>query len=146
MAHIRKQIRDAVVTRVTGLTTTGSRVYPSRTTALAAGDMPGLQIFTLKEPIRTLDRDRAQLRDLEVMIDACVTAASGTAADTLDTICAEVETAMAATLTVGGVTIELALAETAIELKSEADPSVAVAHMKFIVTAQTAQGTPETPL
>ncbi len=146
MTHVRKQIRDAVVTRVTGLSTTGSNVYPSWITPLGPGDMPGLEVFTIKEPLRTIDRERSQMRDLEVMIDGCVTAADETAADTLDTICSEVETAMATTLTVGGKTLEFVLAETTVELKSEADPTMAVAHMKFIVTVQTAQGSPDTPL
>ena len=30
MAHLRKQIRDDVVTTLTGLSTTGSKVYASR--------------------------------------------------------------------------------------------------------------------
>ena len=30
MAHVRKQVGDAIVTAVTGLTTTGSNVFRSR--------------------------------------------------------------------------------------------------------------------
>ena len=35
MAHLRKQIRDNVVTALTGLSTTGSRVYGSRVYPMA---------------------------------------------------------------------------------------------------------------
>lgn len=40
MAHLREQIRDRVVTDLTGLTTTGSRVFRSRIYPLENNDLP----------------------------------------------------------------------------------------------------------
>ncbi|MGE0270299.1 MAG: hypothetical protein AB7M05_08925 [Alphaproteobacteria bacterium] len=146
MTHVRQQIRDAVATTLTGLSITGSNVFVSRTAPLTSGDLPALEIFTLKEPVRTISRERTQMRDLEVLVDACVDSSSSTADDELDDICSEVETALSASVTISAVVVELVLAETNIELKSEADPSVAVAHMKYVFTVQTAQGAPDVPL
>lgn len=147
MAHVRQQIRDAVTTLVTGLPTTGSNVFVSRVSPLVVGtDTPGLMIFTLDEPVRTIDRDGHQMRDLSVTVDACVDASSSTADDTMDTICAEVEGALGSTITISSVACELVLATTVVELQSTFQTAVAIARMNFIVTVQTDQGAPSTPV
>ncbi len=68
MAHVRKQIRDAIVTAVTGLTTTGSNVFRSRIYPLESGKLPGLCVYTKSETVEfdTLTRSRSIMRDLEV--------------------------------------------------------------------------------
>ena len=43
--HIRKQIRDAVKTALTGLTTTGANVFSGRVSPLKESEVPGLLIF-----------------------------------------------------------------------------------------------------
>ena len=40
MAHIRKTIREQIVTTVTGLSTTGSNVYETRYFPLETGNLP----------------------------------------------------------------------------------------------------------
>jgi hypothetical protein len=47
--HVRQQIRERVATTLTGLTTTGSKVYQSRVYPLAANNLPGLLVFTNSE-------------------------------------------------------------------------------------------------
>ena len=66
MSHVRKQIRDAVVTALTGLSTTGSRVYKSRIYPLETGKLPGLAIYTKSEEIQnnTIGAPRTQIRIL----------------------------------------------------------------------------------
>lgn len=49
MTHARTEIRDALVTRLTGLPTTGPRVYPGRTRSLAEGHEPTLLIYATSE-------------------------------------------------------------------------------------------------
>ena len=61
MPHIRKQIRDAIATAVTGLTTTGSRVHKSRVNDLAASELPLLAIYTTSE--QTNEEQSCQLRE-----------------------------------------------------------------------------------
>ena len=50
MAHVRKSIRDNIVTAVTSLSTTGARVYRLRIYPLeTATNLPGLCVYTLRE-------------------------------------------------------------------------------------------------
>ena len=49
MSHVRQQIRERVATTLTGLTTTGSRVYQSRVYPLGPNNLPGLLVFTSSE-------------------------------------------------------------------------------------------------
>ena len=51
MAHIRKSIREHVVTTVTSLSTTGSNVYETRYFPLQTGNLPALIVYTLDETI-----------------------------------------------------------------------------------------------
>ena len=44
--HVRQQVREAVSTLLTGLTTTESRVYQSRITPLQANELPALLVAT----------------------------------------------------------------------------------------------------
>jgi len=39
--HVRQQIRERLATDLTGLTTTGRRVYQSRVYSLEDGNLPG---------------------------------------------------------------------------------------------------------
>jgi hypothetical protein len=93
MAHLRKSIRDAVVTILTGLTTTGARVYPSRLypydPAEAGG--PGLMVYTVSESSEL--EGRTLTRELDLVIEV-VAQVNDTLDDTLDTIAVEIETAM----------------------------------------------------
>lgn len=96
MAHARKQIREAVKTAITGLTTTGARVYESRVYPMAADNLPGLIVYTIQEaaePISRLSSGVKYMRTLNIAVEAYVKA-TGTADDTIDQICAEVEAAL----------------------------------------------------
>ena len=102
MAHVRQSIRDHIVSAVTGLSTTGANVFPSRVYPIAAGKMPGLAVYTLSEAIeaQTLRPPRGLVRILEISIEAYVEGSTND--DVLDNICAEVEAAVAADITRGG--------------------------------------------
>ena len=117
MAHIRKTIREHVVTTVTSLSTTGSNVYETRYFPLQTGNLPALIVYTLDESIEdyTLGRNtRTQQRSLNLIIEAHC---RGTANidDTLDTIAEEVEEAMVADVTRGGNAKDTKLVSTEIE-------------------------------
>ena len=53
MAHVRTSIRSAVASRLTGLTTSGSRVYPSRIHPLSDANLPCLRVYLDEEEIDT---------------------------------------------------------------------------------------------
>ena len=49
MAHVRKQIREAVKTKVTGLTTTGNNVFETRIYNLKPSNLPAIIVSTPDE-------------------------------------------------------------------------------------------------
>ncbi len=103
MAHVRKSIRDNVVTTLTGLTTTGSNIYRTRVYPLAEDKLPGLAIYTRDESTAydTMGKPRTQIRRLAVLVEIYVKGTSNYD-DTLDTICVEIEEALYSDLTRGG--------------------------------------------
>lgn len=145
MSHVRTQIRDAIATRLTGLATTGARVYRSRAFSLAENELPSLSVYLKREEIRevTFGTTPTLHRRMELVIEAH--AASNDDLDTtLDTICAEVETAMEPILTVGGVSVPAALSTTEIEFLSDGEDLVGVASMTWLIDCKTAEDAPGT--
>ena len=100
MAHVRQQIRDQIVTALTGLTTTGTNVFRSRIFPLEQTKLPALCIFTKSEATEfdTITLARSVNRVLDVAVEAYVI---GTANydNALDGIAVEVEEAIAADVT-----------------------------------------------
>lgn len=117
--HRRKQIRDAVVARLTGLTTTGARVYGGRTLPLDDNFSPTLFVYARSERSRFESMGtagRTMARQVKMAVHGYVSLAATDPEDTLDLISLEVERAMMTDETFG------ALRVTSIEL-SETDIS-----------------------
>ena len=146
MAHLRQQIRERVATTVTGLTTTGSRVYQSRVYPLADANLPGLLVYSTSEssePDVMTSGNRTLFRELEIVIEAYAKATSNLD-DTLDTITDEIETAMAADRTVNSLARDATLASTAITLIGEGEKPVGVVTLTYRVTYRNAMNAPDT--
>jgi hypothetical protein len=108
-AHIRQQAREAIASALTGLTTTGSRVFMSRVYPLETADLPGLLIASGDETIlvATVHSPPQQERHFRVRVGA-IARATADIDDTLDQMCKEVEIAVAGmTLPGHGTTIAL---------------------------------------
>ena len=115
MAHVRQSIRERIATNCTGLTTTGTNVFQSRIYNLESGNLPCLLIYSKSE---TSDRLTMQPtdslnRDLDVVVEGYVRAT--TIDDTLDTISAEVEVAIAGDPTCNDLAIDTFLSSTEID-------------------------------
>lgn len=147
MAHLRKQIRDNIVTTVTGLATTSTRVYRSRVYPLAEGKLPGLCVYTGSETSQadTLTRPRVKTRNLEVMIEAYAVATTNLD-DTLDQICTEVEEALVVDVTRGGKAKDTVVTATEIEFGGESEKPVGIARMTVLVTYQHRENDVETAI
>lgn len=119
MSHVRKQLRDAVVTRVTGLTTTGANVYRSRFYPIAAAKLPGLLVYTLSEEISTstITKPRTKMRNLDVVIEGYALANTNLD-NTLDQISLEVEEAMALDTTFSGLAKDCTLESVEVEMQA----------------------------
>lgn len=143
--HVRKQIRVAAVSALTGLTTTGSRIKTSPVNPLQDSDLPGLRVFTPGESteIASLGSTRKRARTLMLVVEACVKATSGYA-DTVDQIAKEVEMALDANNTLGGLCAQIEPRSFSEDQDGAGDKPVAVGRMEFEVLYYTRKGAPDT--
>lgn len=134
MTHIRKQIRDAIVDDVTGLATTASRVYRSRLYPLADTQLPGLCVYTGDEQVstRTITHPRTQERQVEVRVEVFV-AAQQDYDDEIDAIIEEVETAIGADPTRGGIAKDTTLSSIRTTMAADGEVPVCIAVMSYQV-------------
>ena len=96
MTHVRKQIRDLAETAVTGLSTTGSRVYSDRAYSIPQTKLPALRVFFSSE---TGEHQTGGMGSDPTMHRRAILNVAGYADganldDTLDQIALEVETAI----------------------------------------------------
>jgi len=136
MAHKRAQIKSRVATVLTGLATTGSNVFLSRTYPIATSDLPGLLIYANSESIERLEIgiQNRQQRTLDLSIEAI--AKGNTAESTLDTITVEVEEAMANDQKLNGLAIDSAITDTQIR-QASAESEFFIATMRYTVLYRT---------
>lgn len=147
MSHVRQQIREYVEGQATGLTTTGSNVFASRVYPMSASKLPGLLIYTVSETTdeQTFSKARHQTRVLTLNIEGYVRARTNYD-DKLDTIAEEVEAALLDDPTFGGLTVNVELTGTEIELSGDSDQPVGTVRLTFAVTYRTETGTPGTAI
>tara|TARA_A100000172_G_scaffold69533_1_gene49630 strand:+ start:859 stop:1305 length:447 start_codon:yes stop_codon:yes gene_type:complete len=142
--HVRQQIRERIGTTLTGLTTTGSNVFQSRVYPLEDSNLPALLIYTKVEESMPIDIGAARTmeRNLTVNIEGYVKANSNFD-DTIDTICKEVETAMASDVTVNGLAKDSFLEATEIEYNAEGEKPVGYVTMSFKVDYYVLETSPD---
>lgn len=135
MTHVRTQIRDDIVTTLTGLTTTGSNVFRSRIFPLEETNLPALCIYTKSETSEydTIGLPRSVNRVLDVAVEAYVKGVSNYD-NTLDTIAVQMEEAIAADITLGGLAKDAQI--TAFEADFAGDGEQPVAVGRFTVTVE----------
>lgn len=104
--HVREAIAQAVLTAITGLTTTGANVFRDRDTdenPLHATEIPALTVTDDGEPAEVVSLGVSRLleRRMRITVAAHVKATSGYST-LLNTILSELETALGATGSLGG--------------------------------------------
>ena len=145
MAHVRKAIREHVVTTITSLSTTGSNVYETRYFPLQTGNLPALIVYTLDETVEdyTIGQNtRTQLRSLNLIIEAHC---RGTANidDTLDTIAEEVEEAMVTDITRGGNAKDTKLVSTEVDFDT-ASQKTGLMRLTYLISYNTVENAVQT--
>ena len=142
--HVRQQLRDAAVTALTGLTTTGARVYGSRAYNMQDAIIPGLRIFTSSESSQSIEMGSTRIRErsLTLAIEICVKANTGYA-DTADLIAKEVEIALDNDNTLGGRCKMIEPRDYTEELSGEGEHPIAIGRMQFEVTYHARKGSPD---
>jgi hypothetical protein len=145
--HVRQQIREALATLLTGLTTSASRVYQSRILPLDDSELPALLIATNEEEIEALSVNANPL--LERSLSVAVTAVAKVSAnldDTLDSSIKEVETAINASVvanTLNGLIKDMVLQNIQVEMNAEADKPIGWAVMTIKATYYTQAAAPD---
>lgn len=138
--HIRKQIRDAVETRLTGLTTTGTSVKANRFYPVQPGDLPCLRIFTPEDQAQLETHGRAQIIEMILAIQANVR--TDTADDDVDRIAVEVDAAIYLDDKWGGLALQTLYSGFKLEASTAGDKEIAVGTMFYRVRYRTVQGAP----
>jgi len=145
--HIRKQLREAVSTLLTGLTTTSTRVFESRVYVLNDADLPCLVITTNEEQVElgSVGFPSMLNRQLDLQVRALAKANSNLD-DTLDAIIKEVEIALNASVvanTLNGLVKSITLSSIFIDMNGEAESPMGQAVMSFTVLYKTQANTPD---
>ncbi len=141
MPHVRQQIREAVATLVTSLSTTGTRVFQSRTYPKQESQLPCLLVTTNEEAIAPGSVGTRQERELTVIVRG-VAKSAGALDDTLDDIAFEVETAMATDPDLGIGVAGMELRGISVDFDDETDKPVGVIDLNYRITYFTAAGSP----
>jgi hypothetical protein len=145
MRHVRTQIRDAVVAALMGLATTGSRVHKSRVYPRDTSQLPCLLVLAGDEDIdhsfqAALDRDL-------VVVVRCAAKDSAELDDVLDVMLAEVEVAMQAAGTLGGLAAEVSPPVSVSTQYAEGlEMPVGILDVRFQIQYVTAVGVPDAAL
>lgn len=149
MAHIRQQIRAALVSALQGLPTTGNNVYAGRALPLTGPTRPpALLIYTWP--------DAPVYEDSEIGNGTCIVSHNLTASiegyysggtdDQLDQIAVEVEEALYVDETLGGLVQGISMAGQDVARDGEGARIEGAIVMNYTVQYQAAEGEPEIPL
>jgi len=119
MAHARKGIRDAAVTALTGLATTGANVFPGRQWPAENGKLPALLVYTADELAEVANIGLTLDRAVDLVIEGIVKQAVADIENTLDIIATEVEAAIGADVTLSGACKHSILTSTEVNFSRE---------------------------
>ena len=142
MPHARQQIRAQLVTTLTGLTSTGSRVYDRP--IFAYDVLPALTIYADRDTVNEdLSSKTKNWHNLQLRVEARAKSKDGVE-DVIATICAEIETAIFADTTLNSKVVEVDLEDTQIEYSAEQDQPIALATLTLTAVYRIAPGAPNT--
>lgn len=146
--HIRKQIRDAVVTLLTGLPTTGSKVYANRVWPLNDAELPGILVMSDADTVNSYSEGSVVAntpRNVNRTAHLTVQVLTRGAAidDQLDQVCLEVEKALAADRFLGGLSSNVTLVDTRIQLKGDGEKPTGEASMSYQIEYWVLDTTPD---
>lgn len=148
--HLRQQIREAVATHLTGLVTTGSRVYQSRVKVLAESELPALVILTNQENITTDSIHSNPLMNRELSLTVIArTKATSNLDDVLDTIIKEVEAKLAlwpTNSTINALVESVVLQSIEVEINADNETPVGQAVLGFVINYFTLAEAPDSSI
>lgn len=148
--HARRQIREAVQAALTGLDTTADRVFTGRPWPLQEGELPGIVIVIPSESV--IDDGSAFGDGAEAIVGRQASLIvlgydqGEDIEDRLDQIALEVETAMAADPTFGGLVKDSELAGSSLAVDGDGRKRAGEIRLTYTVWYRTTRGDPATAL
>jgi hypothetical protein len=148
MSHVRQQIRDAAVVLLTGLTS-GAHVFAARDTfshPLQDSELPAVIVDTADERAEVYGfggSGRPLVCECDLRIRVVVKSVAGYA-DTVDTICAEVQTALVNAGKIAGCNLARYAGTAGPDVDASTDRPVALATMSFVMQYVVAANDPTT--
>jgi len=144
MAHIRKEIRDDIITTVTGLDTTGKNVFRSRVHPITANKLPAIAVFNKSEEVLYGTQRAPRLQERTAVYDIEIYVKATTDYDnTLDQICLEVEEALTTDLTRGNSARDTRITSFVADFNGDGEQPLAVARLTVEVTYQVRENNPD---
>lgn len=138
MAHVRKQIRDQFVTLLTaGVSLVSSRVYATRVYPLTQAKLPAITVTIGSESsgLMTMGATMGS-KSLDRTVDIAVSVyenATASLDSAIDAIAVQIEEAIGADFTLGGIAKESVLTSTSIDFSGETEQPVGIATLTFSV-------------
>jgi hypothetical protein len=138
MSHVRKQIRDQFVTLLTaGVTLVSSRVYATRVYPLTQAKLPAITVTIGSESsgLMTMGATMGS-KSLDRTVDIAVSVyenATASLDSAIDAIAVQIEEAIGADFTLGGIAKESVLTSTSIDFSGETEQPVGIATLTFSV-------------
>lgn len=144
--HVRKAIRAAAVTDLTGLATTGANVFTSRTAPLSSAEMPGMFVM-LRDERAEWDVVQGKIaRTGDLIVEAWAEGGNGLE-DKLDRIAAEVEAKIysrSGTLYVQLMNIDAPTTQLDLPAGDDVSRRIGIIRIRFPVTYRTQELDPTT--
>jgi hypothetical protein len=144
--HVRTQLRRAVVDLLTGLPTTGPRVYRGRRRNLGHDHAPALLVYTDDEDITLAHQGAPAVQDRTVMLmiegRANGGADSADLEDLLDVIACEVEPTILDNWSFDGLASHTVLVKSRMRFEDKGEVLNGAIRLEFRVTYSTAEGRP----
>jgi hypothetical protein len=142
--HLRQQVMDKVATTLTGLTTTGSNVTAGQVRPATPSTRPALLIYPAATDLLNdryaevvtydgLSHQRALKRHLRLVVEGVETNID----NTLSTIAKEVEAAIGADSTLGGLVKDTRLFSTEFALNTSGSPAIGSIFMTWTIDYRT---------
>lgn len=147
MSHGRTQIRSALATALTGLTTTAGRVFVNRVHPVTDAELPCLMISLDQEQINydTLKPPRSQSRTTTATVRTIARSLTGVDS-TLDASLLEIEAAIYNNRTLNGLVRDIKVDAFGVELDDGAERPTGVGSTTLSIHWATLEGSPQTTL
>jgi phosphoenolpyruvate-protein kinase (PTS system EI component) len=138
MAHVRQQVRDAFVTALkAGVPLVAKRVFATRVYPLTQAKLPAITVTAGAETSGLMTMGATMgVKSLDRTVEITVSIyenATASLDSTIDAIAVQVEEAIGADFTLGGIAKESVLTSTSIDFSGETEQPVGIATMTFAV-------------